>query len=366
MKKVVFTASYPAISNAQLLKDCGMVPYFLHKNYNTDSYMLTAKKEEYTYFDTYVKGLKPEYLETGSMEEKKEYLIKNGNSIDLLILFGGYEIFEQLALTYKQVNPNGKIYLALDANAGWMDRIIFTSQKYTDLMNSCDVIATSCRAMAKHLNEKWPWKIEYISNGYFNYYQKDIEIDFKEKNNTILTVGRLGTSQKKTEVLLEAFAMISHHIPDWNLKLIGSVDKSFDSYIKNYFKESPQLSSRVSFTGVITDKMELFDEYRKSKIFALSSSYEGGTPNVISEALYNGNAVAITKIDAYEDAIDNGKCGLCSEINDPKAFADILLKLCRSNELEKMCNYAHDYAKRNFDMSKNVDRLYEMLFGGEG
>ena len=365
MKKVVFTPVYPGITNAQLLKDCGMIPYFLHKNYNMDAYMLTSRREEYTYIDTYVKGLKLEYLENGSMEEKVDFIIKNGKTIDLLILFGGFENFAVLAFNYKKVNPEGKIYLALDANSSWMDRIDFSTGLYTEFMNSCDIIATSCRAMARHLNEKWPWKIEYISNGYFNYYEKEHEINFKEKDNTILTVGRLGTAQKRTEVLLEAFALISEKVPDWNLKLIGSIDKNFEGYIEKYYSRYPHLKSRVIFTGTITDKLELFAEYNSSKIFALPSSFEGGTPNVISEALYNGNVVAATKFDACDDAIDGGKCGKASEIDDVRGFAEILLDLCLDEHLEEKCLYAHDYAKRNFNMSKNVDRLYEMLFRGE-
>lgn len=365
MRKVVFIPSYPGISNAQLLKDCGMIPYFLHVNYNTDSYMLTLKKDEYIYIDTYVKGLKLEFLNEGTMDEKLEYISNNGKSIDLLILFGGYENYPPLALLYKKINPEGKIYLALDANSAWMDRINFTAQQYTDFMNVCDVIATSCRTMARHLNEKWPWKIEYISNGYFDYYCGNYKMDFQKKKNTILTVGRLGTYQKRTDILLEAFALISEEIPDWNLKLIGSIEKNFESYIEEFYVRYPHLKSRVIFAGVIKDKLELFSEYNNSKIFALPSTFEGGTPNVISEALYNGNAIAITKIDAYEDAIDEGKCGKASEIGDVYAFSEILLDLCKDNYLETMCIHAHNYAKRNYNMEKNVDRLYEMLFGGK-
>ena len=282
-----------------------------------------------------------------------------------MILFGGYENYPPLALLYKKINPKGKIYLALDANSAWMDRINFSTQQYIDFMNSCDVIATSCRAMAKHLNEKWPWKIEYISNGYFDYYGGEYKVNFKQKKNTILTVGRLGTYQKRTDILLNAFALISENIPEWNLKLIGAIEKNFESYIEEYYVKYPHLKSRVTFTGVIKDKLELFNEYNNSKIFALPSTFEGGTPNVISEALYNGNAIAITKIDAYEDAIDEGKCGKASEIGDVDAFAEILLNLCQDKSLDKVCLHSHEYAKRNYNMERNVDRLYEMLFRGK-
>lgn len=53
MKKAVFIPVYPGIKNAQLLKDCGMIPYFLYKNYGMDSYMLTTRREDYSYDDKY-------------------------------------------------------------------------------------------------------------------------------------------------------------------------------------------------------------------------------------------------------------------------------------------------------------------------
>lgn len=216
-KKAVFIPGYPSICNAQLLKDCGLIPLFLHKNYGMDSTMLTAKADNYSYIDTYAKGLKIEYLETGSVEEKVQYLKKEAKSIDLLILFGGYDTYCYIAPLYKELNPNGKIYLALDANSAWMDRIDFKRSQYVEFMNSCDIIATSCRTMQKHLNEKWIWKIEYISNGYIDYTGENIQPDITKKENTILTVGRNGTSQKRTDILLESFARIHKEIPDWNL-----------------------------------------------------------------------------------------------------------------------------------------------------
>jgi hypothetical protein len=45
---------------------------------------------------------------------------------------------------------------------------------------------------------------------------------------------------------------------------------------------------RVAFTGAITDKAELYSEYAKAKIFALTSTLEGVTPNVYAEALFHG------------------------------------------------------------------------------
>lgn len=367
-KIVAIFAGEGGISNVVLLKDCGLVPYFMYKNYNADAAILTTNSDNYTYLETYVKGLKLHFLENGTCEEKKNYIKSNFSEIDCLLFQGPYNENLYLGCLYKQLKPEGKIYMALDANSAWMDRIDFYNDSFRRFMENCDVIATSCRAMQKHLNEKWPWKIEYISNGYINYYEyhnQNFTFDFNKKENVIITVGRNGTDQKRTDILLEAFALIADKIPDWELKIIGSVEQEFEEFIENYCIKYPEIGSRVHFRGHITDKITLFNEYAKSKIFALSSDVEGGTPNVIAEALFNGNAIAIRSIvDSYDEAVCGGKCGMAAMDDSTQAYADVLAELCLDDDLEEKCRYAHEYAKRNFDMSKNVDRIYEMLFGG--
>ena len=164
---------------------------------------------------------------------------------------------------------------------------------------------------------------------------------------------------------MNAFALIANRLPDWKLKLVGSIDPAFQPFIDRFFTEHPDLTSRIEFTGVISDKEKLFAEYQKAKIFALPSTFEGGTPNVVSEALTAGCAMAVTKFDAWEDAIDEGNCGMAADINDLNGFADILETLCRHPELETLSKNSYTYAMRNFDMEAIVAKLYELLFGGD-
>lgn len=351
--------------NVELTKDCGLIPYLLHKNHGMDVTMTGANKGPYPYLKEYVNGLQMYYLESGNELEKIKYIAEHGKEIDLLILRGAYDVNTGIALQYKRVNPKGKIYVGLDANSHWMDRILWDRPGFTAFMDCCDVIATSCRALQKHLNEKWPWKIEYIPNGYYDYGMKREAPVFSEKENTILTVSRLGTPQKATPVLMNAFALIADRIPEWNLKLVGSIDPAFQPFIDRFFTERPDLRSRIEFTGVISDKNRLFEEYRKAKIFALPSTFEGGTPNVVSEALTAGCVMAVTKFDAWEDAIDEGRCGFATEINNTDGFATLLLTLCKHPELEIFSRNSYDYAMRNYDMKAVVAKLYELLFGGD-
>lgn len=351
--------------NVELTKDCGLIPYLLHKNHHMDVTLIGKCCDEYSYNDKYTKGLKMEFLQTGSVEERLQYIRENASDIDLLILRGPYMFNSELAVEYKRLNPYGKIYVGLDANSAWMDRIIWDYAPFIRYMDCCDLITTSCHVLQKHLNEKWPWKIELIPNGFYKFeHQYDVP-EFKKKKNIILTVSRLGTVEKATDVLLDAFALVSEKEPDWNLRLVGSIDEKFDNFIEQYFIEHPQLIDRIEFAGPVMDKYLLYSEYLKAKIFALPSLLEGGTPNVISEALSAGCVTAVTKFDAWEDAVDYGKCGMASEPGDAGAFADILLKLIRDDNLEVLSEKAYQYSQRYFNMESIVAKIHETLFGGE-
>lgn len=346
--------------NAQLLKDCGVIPYLLHKNHGCDAAMVGSKLGEYSNL-SYVEGLKLEFLPDG---DKAVYLKREAQNIDCLLLYGPYQTYYPLVELYKQLNPHGKVSLALDANASWMDRIQWTEPVFRQFMDRCDVITCAGRAMQRHLNEKWPWPIEYIPNGFYNFSSKPWSVDFGRKENIILTVGRLGTPQKATNVLLEAFAKIASQVPGWELHLAGGIESSFTEWLNEFWERYPELKERIHFLGSILDRDVLYETYQRAKIFALTSTWEG-FPNVIPEALFSGDAIAITKIDEYQDATDNGRCGLASEIGDVDGFADILLRLCQSENLSEMCRSAYAYAQRVYDMERIVARLHTLIFGGE-
>lgn len=365
-KRVVSVSPYDVgWSNIFLTKDCGLVPYLLHKNHNCESIMVGKRNGDYPYLDQYVKGLKMEFLEKNNIEECCSYIRKNAKDIDCLVLRGIYPINIYITIEYKQQNPDGLVYLALDANSAWMDRMESREPYFINFMKQCDVIATSCYALQRHLNRKWPWKIECIPNGYYPWVGEKRRPNFEQKENIILTVSRLGTEQKATDVLLEAFALIADEIPDWKLRLVGSVEEAFQPFLEQYWKKFPKLVGRIEFTGALLEKKDLYEEFQRAKIFALSSICEGGTPNVIAEAYFGGLAMAVTKIDAYEELIDNGRCGMSSPIGDPVAFSQILLTLCHSPQLRQMGENAYAYGKRRFDMEQIVARLYWMLFGEE-
>ncbi len=350
----------------QLVKECCAFPYLMHKNHGCDAYIVGVDPHmEYTRA-IYVEGeveLVP--LPDSELQTKLAYIQQNAGQIDALILDGPYEQYFSMVELYKYINPYGKVYLSLDANLGWMDRIQWKDPAFRHFMDQCDVIGAAIHTIQNHLNVKWPWKIEYFSNGFYNFVGCPIDWSFEQKKNVILTVGRLGVPQKANHILVEAFAQIAPDIPDWELRLVGGgITPEFEIYLSEFRERHPELNERIHVIANMPDKAELYREYAQAKIFSLTSTFEGW-PNTFAEAMTMGDAIAITKFDSWRDAIDNGRNGMAAEINDVSGFANILLQMCTGGQLEKMGRNAYKYARENLDMEKIAARLYDRLFGGE-
>ncbi len=119
-----------------------------------------------------------------------------------------------------------------------------------------------------------------MPNGFSNDYKLKVEANPKRKKNVILTVGRIGTKQKNASHLLLAFTEVASRMPDWSVKVVGTIEPEYHATIEKFFKLHPHLKERVIFTVPIYDKQELYKEYAEAKCFILTSTFKGGTPNV--------------------------------------------------------------------------------------
>ncbi len=118
-------------------------------------------------------------------------------------------------------------------------------------------------------------------------------------------------------------------------------------------KKSNERLSRTSVCDLV--------QYRKAKIFILTSLFEGA-PNVAAEALAHGCYMITTDIDSSIDITDNGNCGAIFPVNDISALEKVFTQVCNDKELlsttvQKSIAYAH----RNFNWELNIKRLNHML-----
>lgn len=366
-------------SDVELVKECIIIPYLLYKNHGYDVTIVGAAPEgipaglytennidvlyeKYYKNSRYIPGLKFRLFEKWDKQTRKEYIENHGRNVDILYLRGAYDLNVYIAPLFKKISPDGIALCALDANSYWMDKIYWYIPSFMDFINSCDIMTTSCTAMADFLSVKWPCHVHSIINGFFDLtINHKHKVDFGDRENIILTVGRLGTNQKSTDVLLEAFAIAADFIPEWKLYLVGSIEDQFMPYINDYLNRNEKISDRIVFTGPVSDRDDLASYYDKAKIYALTSELEGGTNNATAEALGRGLVPITSKIDAYEDITDNEQLGGCFEIGDVNALAQIIIDLCNRTDLQRESEKVYAYAEKVYDMKKITGKLDELI-----
>lgn len=167
------------------------------------------------------------------------------------------------------------------------------------------------------------------------------------KENIVLTVGRLITS-KHHDLLIDIFLKIG--IPGWKLIIIGGdaiKQKGFDR-LGAKIREL-KAEDTVLLTSTITN---VDDFYRKSKIFAFTSSSEG-FPNVIGEAQAAGlPVIAFDCIAGPAEMISDSQNGFLIPLFDTTLFESRLRDLMMNVDLCKQMGNAAKESISQFDIQQ--------------
>ena len=347
-----------------------MIPYVLHINHNYASVLVTYKNEiEYSYLKE-IEGVRLEFLNEkihNSTLAGCVYLLKKARHIDVLQLYHltSTRNFVWIVL-FKLLNPKGKIYLKIDLDCELIDNFRYNKKGIRGaikrkILSYCDLISSEMEEMADKLSLEWHRKVEYVPNGF---YQKNKGfVNFEQKENIICTVGRIGTYQKGTDILLEGFRRYASK-GDWKLRIIGEIDKEFLPWLQKFKDANEKLFDRITFTGNIEDRSELEKEYARAKIFCLPSRFES-FGIVYLEAMRNGCYIISTRVDPIEGIL-KGKWGTIIPIDDVEELACALAALSQNNELLKRnCNAVQEYVKEHFEWNVIGDKIFNLLNTGD-
>jgi glycosyltransferase involved in cell wall biosynthesis len=363
-----FLTLFPNCENVHLIKDVGMIPYNMHKNFKYNTSIACFKNGEYPYIENELNGVNIVFLKKYFNSEFINvtiFLIKNYRKIDILQCYH----FTRQSLLYlnifnflKKISFSKKCtYLKLDAS---YDYIYLKLRPITFfLINKISIVSVENKFLYYFLNNNntFKRKIIYVPNG-INWDREITYVKYEEKSNLIITVGRIGTFVKFNETLLESFVYFSEKNPDWNLELIGPVEEEFKSYIKEYFKKNPQLKTKIIFTGNIDDRNALIDKYKKAKIFVLTSRSEG-FPLVLLEALKNGCNIICSDILPAMDITNNQKHGLVFNIGDIQSLLKCLNILNKNEDLMKRNSIiSQQYAYENFRWNKICSEINSNIY----
>lgn len=363
-----FVTLFDRAENFHLVKDVGQIPYHMHKEFGYDSKIVTCKNDiNYCYLDKEVKGLKIDFVSKIKFFKINLgvifYLIKNAKRIDVLNQFHIRNYTLLYALIYKIFNKNGINYIKADANEKELcnRKSIFKTKYLNGIKKYVDLLSFESKKPVELSMENYSFlskKIFRITNGIDANYVDSLNLQntsFSKKENVIIYVARIGTYQKNTELFLKILEKVDFQ--DWRVDIIGSIEESFKPVIKDFFNRNVQLQEKINFLGNITSREKIYEIYSKSKIFCMTSRYEG-FPLVFPEALYFGNFIVTTDVSGAYDITLNEKYGRVIKNDDVKEYASVLTDLINTSFLnEKICTEIIDFAKEKFTWQSIVKDL---------
>lgn len=284
------------------------------------------------------------------------YLLKNIRSIDVLMRIHLSLHTELMSIFYKTLNTKGKVYVKLDINPDGLkvfDNLNSTLKRKihrwvtASFLRKTDCFSCETSVVYQQLKKidipmlQFGDKLQLIPNGFDEDLLLTLNIqqrDFEEKENLIITVGRLGSPEKNTEMFLRALTKVK--LDNWKVCLIGPIDSRIQDTIDSFYKHNSDKQESIKFLGPIYDKKELWEYYNRAKVFVLTSNWEG-YPIVFPEAKRFRNYLVSTEVVACRDIIEDEKYGVSIPINDDFRLAEVL------NEIVS--------GKRNIDVYEGYD-----------
>ena len=381
-----FVTLFPSYQNFHFNKDVGQLPFSISKIPDFKSKIVFFKDKNADVKNSVLGKIEFDQLDTPKNKIESiwiilKYLFRDSSAIHVLNIYhvSFFSLF--YGFIYKILNNKGILYLKTDLDVPSfvsctpldiskknivylqfyrVSKLAFHFTIVSVLLRFVDVISVETKQGLIALKKRFPGnsqKLILITNGIDNEMMEMAHEDkCAGKENIILTVGRLGTNQKNTELLLEAFANVDNK--DWKLVLIGPIQESFNSYIKTYFNRYPNLKERVVFNGPITDRRELATWYQKAKIFCLSSKWES-FGIVLIEALFWGNFLVTTNSSSAPDITDNGEYGSIVKGFEIKDFAECLqLSMKKNDEKSNFSIEGRNHVLNRYNWTKNALELY--------
>lgn len=358
-----FSTVFFECSNIELVKDVAQIPCTLAKIYDIQAELVTSYVREDGPNLSAVKKLNLHHfpmLKNGKITGIF-FLLKYARNIKWLNIYHIDKKSYYWSRLYKFLNPNGHVYLKMDVDFRMCDDFEHNISRRKVLQKCADAVDMISAESKSALSRVQPFvkkKIELIPNGYC--VSNDAELASVKRKNVFLTVGRLGTKQKATENLLQAFSLCADKI-DWNLRLVGSVEESFKSYIEDFFNQNPSLRERIEFVGVISNRAAIDAEYRQAKVFMLPSRWEGA-PLALTEAMANGcRLLATNVVPPITELTNNGEFGLTVPPDDVEALAEAMIESTKLDYSENFIQKIMNYAKENYSWEAICTKLYRRM-----
>ena len=377
-----FTTIFPFAENVHLIKDVGQIANTVATFGDYEAKLVCFKNSEnYSFLNTEASHLKIDFIAPIGKQLFKEkavlkYIKEHAKEIDVLHFFHLTKETIYYALYYKKHHPKGKVYVKMDLyneillkEIKYSKKSIFNwfhKQKESQFFKEVTAISVENPIALDLLKKKFPVlkeKAFLLTNGVNDKYlsKQFAKIkSFKEKENIILSVGRIGAKDKNSEMLLDAF--VNSNLLDWKLMFVGPLENGFRERVEQVLLKKPLLKNQIELVGGVEDRVQLYEYYNRSKICCLTSPFESFGIAFI-EAMYFGNYVIGTSgMSSLKYITNNFELGGVVAVDDGEALAGLLAKTTADEVFLKQ-NYqkAKDRIADKFYWSKIVNSLLNKL-----
>lgn len=380
--KPTFVTIFPVAQNVHLIKDVGQVANSMGASGKYKTKLVCYKNsKEYNLLKTEANHLQIEFLVPSGKKLFMEkavlnYITQNAKQIDVVHFFHLTKETIYYALHYKKCNPKGKVYIKMDVYNEMLEEGIryskkplfnwFHKQKEKLFFKKLTAISAENPISVELLKEKFPLlknKAFLLTNGVNDEFLKNnfLQIKpFSEKENIILSVGRIGAKDKNHEMLLNSF--VAAEVNDWQLVLVGPVENGFDEKVKMAIEKNPLFKEKIILIGAIEDRVSLYEYYNRSKIFCLTSPFESFGIAFV-EAMYFGNYIIGTDGMSSFDYISNhSELGCKVTVNDEETLSSQINKVINHPEImEEVYPKAQQQVAEKFYWSGIIKNLQQAL-----
>jgi len=178
---------------------------------------------------------------------------------------------------------------------------------------------------------------------------------WKRKKNSIdvLFSGQL-IARKGVDVLIKAFARISHQVPRMRLQLLGTGPARL-----SFAKLIPlELRDRVQFLG-FQQPNAIPEIFAAADAFVLPSRHDGWGV-VVNEALGAGLPIIVSDRVGARELVKHGRNGLITCAGDIDSLANALLKLGQSPQLLERYSHSSRLESVHWGLDEGVKRWNEL------
>ena len=367
-KKICHIRFNASDTPARAFQDCGMFLYTLAKDFNWESTYVFYKTrpEETQWNQTFLKYVRLVCLgETDDLDYKKQvslakkFIQEHIHEYDAIMLFHYGSTAWKLAKFCKKYNPNVVVYIKLDMGIGGFNHFC-NNGPFQNLKNwfekfkssYVDIFTVETKSYYEELKKTSVFKnrIEYLPNG-VSLIDIDVDgIDALPKENSIVTIGRLGIPEKNSPLLLRVIEKMPESlVKQWKFLLIGPSTQEFIEEVHNFKVSNPNIVDSIIMVGPVTDRNELYTYGRKAKIICMTSLSESTCISTL-ESMYFGAYPIITNYsDFVMDTTNKGTCGIIVENGNADELAQQLINAMKNDNLLINCNKSQDYARSAFN-----------------